>query len=250
MLDAHLHLCDDLLFPQADEIVNEAFNAGVKDFLLVVTNESELNRAYELKKKFPFIKLAASTTPHEALHKEDPFYPIVKQAAETGLIQAIGETGLEYFHPGMNPECQKIFLRRYLQLAEYTKKPIVFHCRDGFEDLFKELRPFNGKVKGMVHCFTGSYEEAIKAIELNLKISISGIVTFKKSEALQETVSLLPLDSLLIETDSPYLAPLSMRGKINKPIYIQETYKKVAELKKITLEELETAIRANFLSIF
>lgn len=128
--------------------------------------------------------------------------------------------------------------------------PLVFHCRDAFEDLFKALLPFKGKVRGMVHCFTGSYEEAMKAIDLGMMISISGIVTFRNSTALQTAVSKLPLSSILIETDSPYLAPLSQRGKTNRPSFIKETYQKVAHLKNISVQELERHVAANFFKIF
>jgi TatD DNase family protein len=250
MLDAHLHLCDDSIFASAPLFIQEALDADVSEFLNVVTNELELTRALELQKLYPMIKIAASTTPHEAIHKTDHFYNIVAQMAREKKIQAIGETGLEYFHEGLDKDLQLEYLTRYLDLAKKTKLPLVFHCRDGFSDLFSLLENYKGHVRGMIHCFTGSYEEAIQAINLGLFISISGIVTFKKSTELQQSVSKLPLESLLIETDSPYLAPLSQRGKINKPIYIKETFDKVAQLKSISFKELETSIEANFFKFF
>jgi TatD DNase family protein len=250
VLDAHLHLCDDILFSQAPVLIEEALKAQITQFLCVVTNNEELKRALDLKKKFPMLKIAASTTPHDAMHVEDLFFEIVSAHAKKKMIQAIGETGLEYFHKGLDKELQKAYLHRYIQLALETDLPLIFHCREAFKDLFKALKPYKGSIKGMVHCFTGTYEEALEAIDLGLHISISGIVTFRNSTVLQTLVEKLPLSSILIETDSPYLAPLSQRGKTNKPLYIKETYQRVAQLKKVSVQELERHVETNFIKIF
>lgn len=250
MIDAHLHLCDDALYQDAASIIQDAQKHQVQEFLNVVTNKQELDRALILKKQFPFLKIAASTTPHEAESLIDPFFEEVARCAKNKTIDAIGETGLEYFHPGLDKERQKEYLNKYIELAVQANLPLVFHCRDAFEDLFKALTPYKGQVRGMVHCFTGSYEEAMKAIDLGMMISISGIVTFRNSTALQTAVSKLPLSSILIETDSPYLAPLSQRGKTNRPSFIKETYQKVAHLKNISAQELERHVAANFFKIF
>jgi len=251
MIDAHLHLCDDALYENSKELIQEAVSSNIYSMLCVVTNAQELERSYELKKQFPeIIKIAASTTPHDAASTLDAFFDEVKTAAFEKKIDAIGETGLEYFHPGLDKDLQKKYLNDYLMLAASSKLPLVFHCRDAFSDLFNCLEPFQGKVKGMVHCFTGNLDEALKAIELGFYISISGIVTFKKSESLQEVVKHLPLDKILVETDSPYLSPLSKRGKVNRPSYIKETYDKIAELKGITTQELKKHVEDNFKKMF
>lgn len=250
MIDAHLHLCDEVLYQDAYHIIQEAQKNHVDTFLNVVTNKQELERAFILKKQCPFLKIAASTTPHDAEAHIDPFFEEVSRCAHHKLIDAIGETGLEYFHPGLDRQRQKEYLKKYLNLALETNLPVVFHCRDAFSDLFKELHPFKGKIKGMIHCFTGSYEEALAAIDCGMMISISGIITFGNALALQTAVAKLPLHCLLIETDSPYLAPLSQRGKKNKPSFIKETYQKVADLKNISVEELQRHVAANFFKIF
>jgi TatD DNase family protein len=251
MIDAHLHLCDDTLYENASDLIKEAVSLNIHSMLCVVTNSQELKKAYELKKQFPsVVKIAASTTPHDAALDKDAFFDEVQKAALEKKIDAIGETGLEYFHPGLDRDLQKKYLNDYLMLAALSKLPLVFHCRDAFSDLFKSLEPFQGKVKGMVHCFTGNLDEALKAIDLGYYISISGIVTFKKSQDLQEVVKMLPLDKILVETDSPYLSPLSKRGKVNQPSYIKETYEKIAELKGISLQELEKQVENNFKKMF
>lgn len=250
MLDAHLHLCDDTLHQEADIFIDDALKNHVEQFLCVVTNEDELKKAFVLKKKYPMVRIAASTTPHDAQSEIDPFFECVKRAAIKKDIHAIGETGLEYFHPGLDRDLQKKYLRQYLELACSLSMPLVFHCRDAFDDLFNELAPYRGRLKGMIHCFTGSYEDAKKAIELGLLISISGIVTYKNSHALQVCVSKLPLESILVETDSPYLAPLSKRGQTNRPAFIKETYQKIAYLKNLSVQELERHVLSNYASIF
>ncbi len=250
MLDAHIHLCDEQLFPQVELLIQEALAAYVEQFLCVVTNSLELTRALALKKKFPCIKIAAATTPHEATVILDPFFEELNRCAEEGLIDAIGETGLEYFHPGLDRGVQKEYLHAYIPLALKHNLPLIFHCREAFKDLYDILKGYRGQVRGMIHCFTGSYQEALEMMELGLYLSISGIVTYKNSTALQTTVRKIPLDSLLIETDSPYLAPLSHRGKTNRPLYIKETYEKVAYLKGVSVQELERHVAANYFKIF
>lgn len=251
MIDAHLHLCDDSLYASSFDLIQEAQLLGVSEMLCVVTNNTELLRAYQLKEKVgDLLKIAAATTPHDANSEVDPFFEEVKQGCFEKKIQAIGETGLEYFHQGLDHEKQKKFLKSYLDLAITSKLPLVFHCRDAFSPLFDILSPHKGKLKGMIHCFTGNLEEALESIDLGFFISISGIVTFKKSESLQEVVRQLPLDKILIETDSPYLAPLSKRGKINRPSYVKETYEKVALLKQIPIELVEKQVQDNFKKMF
>ena len=251
MIDAHLHLCDESLYEISSDLILEAKSLGISEMLCVVTNNDELLKAFELKEKFgDCIKISASTTPHDASSDEDPFFNNVKQACLENKIQAIGETGLEYFHQGLDHEKQKKFMKAYVELAVSLNLPLVFHCRDAFSDLFKILLPFKGKLKGMIHCFTGTLEEALQSIELGFYISISGIVTFKKSEDLQDVVRHLPLDKILVETDSPYLAPLSKRGKINQPAYIKETYEKIAALKELDVEEVKNQVHDNFKKMF
>jgi len=246
MIDAHVHLCDEVLYANAAELIQAAKKKGVHRFLCVVTQSGELSKAIPLKKAFPELSISASTTPHEAATLEDPFFKEVQQAAQAGLIQAIGETGLEYFHPGLNRDYQKSYLLRYIQLSHQTQLPLVFHCREAFADLFSQLKPYKGSVRGMIHCFTGNLEEALQAIDYGLMISLSGIVTFKKSQALQRVVQELPLDKILIETDSPYLAPQSKRGQLNQPVFIEETYRFVAALKEVSFETLCKQIEVNF----
>ncbi|MCK4934085.1 MAG: TatD family hydrolase, partial [Simkaniaceae bacterium] len=152
-----------------------------------------------------------------------------------GKLVAIGETGLDYFYEHSDKELQKAFLIRYIQLAADCKLPVVIHCRDAFSDLYSILDE-HLKTPLMLHCFTGSLEEANEAIERGYRISISGIATFKKSGELRETIKQIPLEYLVLETDSPFLAPQNYRGKQNEPSFIVETAKMLANVKGVPFD--------------
>ena len=167
-------------------------------------------------------------------------FPYFAKLAKEGSLVAIGETGLDYFYEHSNKRLQKKFLIQYLHLALETNLPVVIHCRDAFEDLFEiadaEYTVSSQSAPLLLHCFTGDKEIAKKALDRGWYLSFSGIVTFKKSESLREAANYVPLDQMLIETDSPYLAPQSRRGKVNFPSYLPETAEKLAILKGVSLD--------------
>lgn len=254
MFDTHAHLCSDAF--TSDEfyqIVQRAKSAGLDSILNIATTPLELERARAQKKEFPWLLIAASTTPHDA-DKDEEFFPFFKQAAENGELTAIGETGLDYFYENSNKQLQKKSLIRYIELAKRVSVPLIIHCREAFEDLFAILEEHfveNGKLlPGVLHCFTGNEEEAFYLAKKGWMLSCSGIITFKKSDSLRKIFQKLPLDRILIETDSPYLAPQPMRGKRNEPSYLLETAKLLAELREISFEELILQLRQNAKTIF
>lgn len=190
---------------------------------------------------------AAATTPHDvAKSGESDFDEIAKEASR---LQAIGETGLDYYYEHSPRELQQLFLRRYLKLARDHQLPVVIHCREAFADLFKILDE-EGHAGGVLHCFTGTLEEAQGVIARGFYLSLSGIVTFKKSLELQEVGKAVPLDRLLIETDAPYLAPQSHRGKRNEPAFLVDTARFLADLRTIPFEELALHTSANAEALF
>ena len=171
------------------------------------------------------------------------------ESARKGFLKAVGETGLDYHYTHSARDIQRQFLRRYLQLALECDLPVIIHCREAFSDLFHVLDEdyvVNGKhASGVLHCFTGTMQEAEKVIERGWMLSLSGIVTFKKSTELQQVAREVPLEQLLIETDTPYLAPQKHRGKPNEPAFLVETAAFIAELKQIPIEELAKATSDN-----
>ncbi|MBJ7448855.1 MAG: TatD family hydrolase [Parachlamydiales bacterium] len=254
-IDSHAHLTsDDFSDDEIETILQAASLAGVEKIVNICTDKKSLERAVHLKERFPQIYLTGSTTPHDVEKEGEAFFPIFEQAAKDGQLVAIGETGLDYYYEHSNRKVQLEFARRYFTLALENKLPIVIHCREAFADLIslidQEFPQFGKTLPGILHCFTGTLEEAKSLLERGWYISLSGIVTFKKSVALQEVASYVPLDHLLIETDSPYLAPQSKRGKRNEPSYLPETGRFIAQLKGIDVQEVAKATWNNTQTAF
>lgn len=254
MIDSHAHLGADELFPHIDEVLKRALQSGIAAIINICTDPATLQRGLDLRKKYPWVYNCAATTPHDVQKEGEAVFPLIAHHARQGDLIAIGETGLDYHYSHSPHAIQKDFLRRYLKLALECELPVVIHCRDAFADLFQILdQEYIGQGRhalGVLHCFTGTIAEAEAVISRGWFLSLSGIVTFKKSEALREIAKFVPLSQLLIETDAPYLAPQSRRGKINEPSYMIETASLIASVKNLTVQELIAATAANARQIF
>ncbi|MEK7339331.1 MAG: TatD family hydrolase [Candidatus Rhabdochlamydia sp.] len=240
-IDTHAHLTSDTLVNDTQQILARAQANRVDKIVNICTDEKSLKAGLLLREKTPWVFNAAATTPHDVEKEGESFFPFVEQAAYQKQLIAIGETGLDYHYQHSPKEIQKRYLELYLALSRKMDLPIIFHCRDAFADLFA----IAGEMSAVLHCFTGTLEEAKKALELGWHLSISGIVTFKKSQALQEIVKYVPLERLFIETDAPYLAPVPYRGKVNEPGFLPETAKMIAYLKQISVEEVAKTTKEN-----
>lgn len=181
---------------------------------------------------------AAALTPHDADTSNEPFFQEVVAAAHAGELIAVGETGLDYHAVKTDRAMQVEYLLRHFELAKETKLPLIFHCRDAFEDLFKWADAHYAGLPAVLHCFTGSAQEAKEVIARGWCLSVSGIITFKNSGALRDAIAGLPLDRLLIETDAPFLAPQTRRGKRNEPAFIGETAATLGHLYGLTGVEM------------
>lgn len=254
LTDSHAHLTNADLFEQIDPILERALQAGVHSIVNICTDLLSLKRGLELSHRFPWIHQAAATTPHDVAKEGEEVFEEMAAAARQGKLKAVGETGLDYHYEHSPREVQKKFLRKYLQLALECHLPVIIHCREAFKDLFEILDAdyqINGKyAPGVLHCFTGTIKEAEEVIKRGWMLSLSGIVTFKKSLELQEVAREVPLGNLLIETDAPYLAPQTRRGKPNEPAFLVETATFLADLKKISFEELARATTQNANQLF
>jgi TatD DNase family protein len=252
LIDSHAHLTGERALISEEEL-QRAHAAGVEMIINICTDAYSLQRGLELAKRSrpPCIITACATTPHDVAKEGDLFFPEVEACANKKLLQAIGETGLDYHYMHSPKDVQQTFLRKYLRLARSCSLPVVIHCRDAFEDfcaIWDEEQ--DGTLAGVLHCFTGTMQEAEKVLQRGMYVSISGIVTFEKSTALQAIVQAIPLDRLLIETDAPYLAPQPFRGKKNEPAYLVETAKYIAKLRSISLEELAASTTQNVKQLF
>lgn len=239
MIDSHAHLFS--LEGDLPAILTRAKEAGLKSIVNIATNPDEMEKGIKLAKEQSWIFNAAATTPHDVEKEGERDFAAIEKRALEGLLIAVGETGLDYHYEHSKKEVQKQFLLRYLDLAKRAKLPVIFHCREAFNDLFDLV----DEKRALLHCFTGTIDEAQEVVSRGWYLSLSGIVTFKKSEALREVAKMVPLNQLLIETDAPYLAPQSKRGLQNEPAFIVETAKVIAQTRGIAVEELIKATAEN-----
>lgn len=240
--DSHAHLTSEAMLEDLDQVLQRAQDAAVRQIVNICTDGPSLEKGLELAQRYPWIFNTASTTPHDVEKEGEGLWPRMAAAAREGKLVAVGETGLDYYYEHSNREIQKEFFRRYLSLAKECQLPVVIHCRDAFDDFFQildeEYCTESVYAPGVLHCFTGTLAEAHEVIRRGWYLSLSGIATFKKSEELREVAKIVPLDRLLIETDSPYLAPQGHRGKRNEPSFLPATCACLAGVLGVEVEEL------------
>jgi TatD DNase family protein len=252
-IDTHAHLTSDKLLPDMEGILSRAQSSGITKIVNICTDQKSLEEGLLLHEKHPWVYNAAATTPHDVEQEGETFFPSVERAAAQKKLVAIGETGLDYFYEHSNKRVQQLFLQRYFALALTMKLPLIFHCREAFSDLFAMADSDYLGSPAVLHCFTGTLEEAKGVLNRGWYLSLSGIVTFKKSESLREVARYVPLDRLLLETDSPYLAPQSKRGMQNEPAFLSETAEMIAKERGIAPDALAGACGENasrFFSFF
>ena len=248
--DSHAHLTCDPVFGELEGVLKRAKEKNVNKIFNICTDKISLERGLELANKEKWIHNVGATTPHNVEKEGGLYFPLFEGAAKQGKLVAIGEAGLDYHYEHSPKELQKTFLARYFDLAAECLLPVVIHCRDAFDDLYAIAQERFPKGKVVVHCFTGTMKDAEMALERGWMISFSGIVTFKRSESLREVAKEVPLNHILIETDTPYLAPQSMRGKMNEPSFIHETAQMIANVKGIPLDEVAAITSKNAESFF
>lgn len=250
LTDSHAHITSSTLFDDADAILSRAQSAGITSIVNICTDPLSLERGIALSLRYPWVYQAAATTPHDVEKEGKEVFPIIAASARSGQLKAIGETGLDYHYNHSSPSIQQQFLRSYLHLALETSLPVIIHCREAFTDFFSIIDTEYKNAPGVLHCFTGTTSEAEEVLKRGWMLSLSGIVTFKKSIELQQVARDTPLTQLLIETDAPYLAPQKHRGKQNEPAFLLDTAQFIAGLKGISLEELALATTKNASAFF
>lgn len=257
MIDAHAHLTDINPLKEGmnfDEMLKAIKSRGVKEILTISVNFENFLELKELVKDREGIFLGCGVYPDDIDPNNINIYNKLLEYSKEERVIAIGETGLDYLDEDLTKdqiENQKNNFIQHIEVSKALKKPIVIHSRGAKEDTLKLLKEYNiSEVGGMLHCFTEDIEMARKLIDMNIYISISGIVTFKNAKDISEMVKELPLDRILCETDAPYLAPTPYRGKQNIPYYVEETYKFVADLKNISVEDLKDQVSKNFHKLF
>lgn len=249
-IDIHCHL--DHLEGGAELALKQALDAGVKKIITIGTEPSDLPIVLGLADQFsPYVYCTLGIHPHEGAKYSDQIEEFIYKNATHPRVLAIGEIGLDYYYNKASKEEQCDAFRRQLKIAEKLDLPVEIHTRDAEEDTVQILKEFQGRVKGVIHCFTGTDWLAKEVLELGFHISISGVVTFKSAQALRDIVqNTIPLDKLHIETDAPFLSPVPMRGRSNTSAFVVHTAQVVADLKNVSLQTLSEQTKKNALELF
>jgi len=252
LIDSHCHLNYPGLAERQDEVLASARARGIAGFLNISTRQKEWGEVVGAAERNEDVWATIGVHPHEADAHPDLGAAALIEAAAHPRVIAIGECGLDYFYDKSDRAAQRERFQAHIEAARATGLPLVVHTRDAEEDTAEILAREVGKggVTGVLHCFTGSAELAKKALELGFYVSISGIVTFKNAQDLQETAKTIPLDRLLVETDSPFLAPVPNRGKTCEPAFVADTAAFLSDLRDEPLDELADATTANFFKLF
>ena len=266
LIDSHAHLDSPRYSDDREAMLTRAAEAGVGAVLSIGIGEnpSEMHQAYELCRTFntkrsagaklPQLYASAGVYPHNTDDINDAVIAKLDSLLAEPEVIACGEIGLDYYHEGATHPTQRNGLIRQLEVAAARKRPILIHCRgtnestDAWDDLFDVLETHwrSTSLGGIMHCFGGEWEQARRSLDLGFLISFAGNITYPKAQPLRDVAARVPLDSILVETDAPWLAPAENRGKRNEPAYVVETARKLAELRGVTLDEIAQITTANW----
>jgi len=252
LIDSHCHLNYKGLIETQAEVLARARARGVRGFLNISTRRSEWAAIVETAHREPDVWASIGIHPHEADDHADLGAAVLREAAADARVIAIGETGLDYYYDHSDRQVQQDLFRVHIGVARETGLPIVIHTRDAEDDTLRILQEemSKGAFPALIHCFTATAEFGGAVLDLGLTISISGIVTFKNAKDLQAFVAEIPDDRLLVETDSPFLAPVPHRGKVCEPGFVADTCAYVAALRGTSSEALAELTSANFFRLF
>lgn len=252
LIDTHCHLVSERLRDGFDELVANARRFGVGKIINIAYDPESIALAEEQIKKSDMVYAAFGIQPHDShTYSHEVAEAIRLKLRNNNKAVAVGEIGLDNYHKDCSPEVQIPCFEHFLQIAVDEKLPVVVHVRESHEQVASRIRAFANKgLRGVIHCFTGTLAEAREFLELGMYISFSGIVTFKNSDALREVAAYVPADRYLIETDSPYLAPVPERGKTNEPAWVKHVATCIAEVRKESFDDVARASSENAERLF
>lgn len=257
LVDSHCHLDFDDFGADFAAVLERARENGVARMLTICTRVSKFDQVLRIAESAPNIRCSVGIHPHEAANEPDVDVARLAELARHPKVVGIGEAGLDYFYDKSPRDRQREVFATHVEAARVTGLPLIVHSRDADEDTVRLLEtgakkggPGEPKLTGVIHCFTSTQYLADAALAMGFYISLSGIVTFKSAESLRAVAKSIPLDRLLVETDSPYLAPIPMRGKRNEPAFVRHTAQFVADFRGLSLDELAAITTANFDRLF
>jgi TatD DNase family protein len=252
LIDSHCHLNYEGLVERQDEVLENARQRGVQGFLNISTRQKEWNDVIGVAERHADVWASVGVHPHEADAHPDLGAKALAEATSHSRVIAIGECGLDYYYDNSDRQAQRERFQAHIEAARQTELPLVVHTREAEADTTEILESAvrEGGVAGVLHCFTGSAELARKGLDLGFYVSLSGIVTFKNATALQEIAKWLPSNRMLVETDSPFLAPVPHRGQKCEPAFVADTAAFVAKLRGEAPDTLAEATTENFFRLF
>ena len=252
LVDSHCHLNYGGLNEREDEVIRNAADAGVGCMLAINTKLREFEEVVAFADKHSHIYASVGIHPHEAEEEQGVGLRDLLDRAAHDRVVGIGETGLDYFYENAPKDLQKESFRTHIAAARKSGLPVIVHTRDADDDTISivDEEVAKGSFKGLIHCFTSTQRLADAMLNHGFYISISGIVTFKKADELRAVVETIPMDRLLVETDSPFLAPVPHRGKTCEPAFVADTARFVADLKGVSFEDLRAQTTQNFFTLF
>ncbi|MFW0782615.1 TatD family hydrolase [Rossellomorea marisflavi] len=251
LFDTHVHLNAEQFDEDVEEVIARAKEAGVENMVVVGFDRPTIERAMELVETYDFLYASVGWHPVDAIDMKDEDLDWIEEWTKHPKVVALGEMGLDYHWDKSPEDVQKDVFRRQIRLAKKVKLPIIIHNREATQDIVDILKEEEAsEVGGIMHCFSGSPEVAKECVDMNFYISLGGPVTFKNARKPKEVAKEIPLEKLLVETDCPYLAPHPNRGKRNEPAYVRLVAEQIAELKEISIEEVEAATTRNAKKLF
>lgn len=238
MIDTHAHIDFEAYDEDRDEILHHALENGVKAIIVPAVEPKDYSKLLDLTKTYDYLYCALGVHPHNANDANEDVYKIITEKFNNNKVKAIGEIGLDYYYDFVSKKKQKEVFERQLQIASENYLPVIIHNRDADEDVLGIIKEEQSDtLTGVLHCFSSSLETMKKALDYNFKISFTGNITFKNS-GMDHLVKYVPLDHLMLETDSPFMAPVPKRGKRNEPANLRFIAQKIADIKSISLEEV------------
>jgi len=251
LIDSHAHLEMPDFKRDLEQVIQRAKEAGVGYIFTVGTEKKDWKRALEIADSHPSIYAILGVHPHNAKEIEDQTYPTLRELCRNGKVRAYGEIGLDFLRNLSPRDIQLKRFREQIGLAKELGLPIVVHDREAHPETLEILKSEKAEeCGGIIHCFSGDYVMAKICIDMGFYISVSGSITFKNAEGFREIVKRIPLESLLVETDAPFITPEPFRGKRNEPSYVRYTAQKVAEIKKISFEKVAEVTTENALKVY
>lgn len=250
LIDSHAHLELEEFDKDRDEVIERAKEAGVGAIVAVGIDLADSKKAVALARRYPMVYATVGVHPHDAAAVNPETYEELRALADEDKVVAYGEIGLDFFR---NRSPREVQIRRFgeqLDLSVELGLPVIIHDRDAHAETVEMLKAHKGKLRGVVHCFSGDYEMARQCIDLGYYISIPGTITYKKSDVLRHVVQNVPLERLLVETDAPFLAPEPKRGKRNEPAFVFHTARRVAEIRGTLYEVVANTTAQNARELF